>query len=407
MENILFLCQEESDRSKYLADILKNHFYLERVDNISRAVNILNRRAHDIYALIIDNPSKVLRIKTLLKEINKINTDFLVIPVLLLSDEENRINDEVYLGNNVIAFIEKGQSEKVVVQRINKSVDILNSLSFKDFAKMLEALPSLFYLKDAKGRYVFSSHYWNHLKVDKKDKNWTIRGKTDLEIRVDKENAIRAYQSDLEILKNGKGVSYMIEEKNDDGTIEFFEVIKEIVKDKKNKTKGIIAIVNNVTAQELLRRKLKRQSITDELTELYNRFYYDEFLDSLTTNDYPISIISADCDGLKTINDKYGHNTGDEYLRKTACLLKEYLPEDTLIFRMGGDEFLAVLTKTEQVIAEKYLEKLKVKEKDYDISVSFGTCTIQNASDPFDEYLAKSDLDMYRNKRLKKSKKNQ
>ena len=339
-----------------------------------------------------------------LKEVVKVNSDFMVLPVILLTDEQNKTADEEYLGGNVIATIEQGQSKKVVIQRINKSVDVLNSLSFQDFAKMLQALPSLIYLKDAKGRYIFSSQYWHHLKRKANDNTWSIRGKTDLDIRVDKNNAILAYQSDLEMIKTGVGTSYVIEEKNenDEGS-EFFEIIKEPVKDKKGNVKGIIAIINNVTAQELLKRKLKKQSITDELTELYNRFYYDEFLDSITNNDYPISIISADCDGLKGINDKYGHNAGDEYLRRTASLIKKNLPKETLIFRMGGDEFLAVLTKTNEQTASKYLKGLIAKENEYEISVSFGTCTINNPSDPFDEYLAKSDLEMYKNKRLKKS----
>ena len=61
----------------------------------------------------------------------------------------------------------------------------LNDISFVE--RMLAELPSCIYLKDRECRYVFSTHYWTHLNAEGED--WTIRGKTDLDIRKDKDNA--------------------------------------------------------------------------------------------------------------------------------------------------------------------------------------------------------------------------
>lgn len=86
------------------------------------------------------------------------------------------------------------------------------------------------------------------------DPNWTIRGKTDLEVRHDPENARKAYESDLQIVKTGKGICYVIEE-NEDGIQEFLELTKQPVFDADGRVKGIIGLVNDVTELECLRRQ--------------------------------------------------------------------------------------------------------------------------------------------------------
>ena len=148
------------------------------------------------------------------------------------------------------------------------------------------------------------------------DSNWTIKGKTDLDIRKDKGNAKKAMASDQKIIETGIGTSYIIEE-NDEGQ-EFLQLIKEPLFTKDGKVRGIIALINNVTEQELLRRKLREQIITDQLTGVYNRGYYAEYVRGLQDEiKYPLSIIAADCDNLKYINDTYGHlEEGDkDFLR--------------------------------------------------------------------------------------------
>lgn len=80
---------------------------------------------------------------------------------------------------------------------------------------ILKDLPSNIFFKDTECRYVFCTQYWRHLKTDETD-DWTIRGKTDLEVRVDKENARKAYEEDKKILKTGQGTEYVIEVNQDE-----------------------------------------------------------------------------------------------------------------------------------------------------------------------------------------------
>ena len=70
--------------------------------------------------------------------------------------------------------------------------------------RILRELPSNIMFKDTECRYVFCTHYWRHIKIGD-DPNWTIRGKTDLEVRKDTENARMAYEQDKRILATGKG----------------------------------------------------------------------------------------------------------------------------------------------------------------------------------------------------------
>ena len=105
---------------------------------------------------------------------------------------------------------------------------------------------------------------------------------------------------------------------------------------------------------------IERQSETDPLTYLYNRrgFYRNvyDFLDAVTMHQ-KAWIIYADMNRLKTINDEYGHDEGDMAIVKGAAILKEAFPINSIIARMGGDEFL-VIAGFPQSTTEADIEKI-------------------------------------------------
>ena len=79
----------------------------------------------------------------------------------------------------------------------------------------------------------------------------------------------------------------------------------------------------------------------DGLTDVYNRNYLKYKLDEKKKLlKYPFTVMMTDCNCLKEVNDQYGHEYGDIFLRLVASTLKETLPEDSPAIRMGGDEFL-------------------------------------------------------------------
>lgn len=405
MKRVYLLAKASNERTAYLEKALEGQFLVERGSKAKDALEVLKNRPGEIDAVIVDNPSKFRGIKEIVSFLSKeAFTD--LIPVILLSDETIKASDEQFLGKPVMAIVTPKDSPKVIIFRIETSIDAINSATFTDFSKMLKALPSMVYMKDARGRYVFASQTWHDL-ADANDPDWNIRGKTDFDIRKERKNAQLAHESDLRVLREGKGESYIVREHDEGGGTEYLQIIKEPLKNPDGSVQGIVAIINNVTAQENLRRELEKKSITDGMTGLFNRSFFYEYSKAVDPKNYPISLIASDCDDLKAINDTYGHNAGDQYILQTAALLKDTMPKNSIIFRMGGDEFLVILPRCDKKTAKKFLDALKRDVKKYRIPetplvVSFGLATMRNKNESFQDCMAEADVQMYKDKQRKK-----
>lgn len=128
-------------------------------------------------------------------------------------------------------------------------LDIMTRLEYSTFVKIIADIPSCIFFKDTDLRYIFSSHCWAQLNSD------DIVGKTDVEIRKDKENAIKAMEADREIIRTGKGVDYII--KSDiDGEISYLQLIKEPIIEN-GKVIGIVGLINDVTEKTLMKDELE------------------------------------------------------------------------------------------------------------------------------------------------------
>ena len=211
--------------------------------------------------------------------------------------------------------------------------------------RMLKQLPSNIFLKDTEGRYVFATQYWHHLK-NADDPGWSIRGKTDLEIRKDEANAQKAMEADLEIMRTGRGANYIIEEKQD-GTDEFLELIKRPVYDQNGKISGIIALINNVTERYLLEKELEKRSKIDPLTELFNKRTTEEHIRMMLNGgdtDWACgAMMMIDVDDFKRVNDSMGHAVGDHVLSEIARIIRANFRVMDVTGRIGGDEFMVFL----------------------------------------------------------------
>lgn len=274
-------------------------------------------------------------------------------------------------------------------------------INLEYFENMLKCLPSNIFFKDKECRYVFCTHYWRNLNTNG-EKDWSIKGKTDLEIRYDKENAQRAFEEDQRILNTGIGTKYRIKI-DQDGITEYLEIIKnpyfikgEIV--------GIVGLINDVTKSVIQEQTLEESAETDELTGLSNRKYLGRWLlEKNVESIYPLTVISADCNYLKNINDSHGHHIGDELLRMAASVLKNSLPQNSEIIRMGGDEFIIILPNTSIELANEYIKCLHHIEKDYilhgeQLSISYGVCEATKFSPNLSECFTMADKRMYEEK---------
>lgn len=325
------------------------------------------------------------------------------VPVLIYCTKDELDIAEKCVDRGAVDILCPGLPKGIVLNKIANSAKLKDSASFMEIEKMLKELPSNIYLKDNKGRYIFATHYWHHIEHDD-DPDWTIRGKTDVDIRKDKENAENAMKADMELLKTGKGTDYIIEI-NTDGIQEFMEVIKRPVRDNKGNITGIIGLINNVTEQELLKRKLEEKAHMDELTGVGNRHGFEYYIETQPIGEMlPVCIISADCNDLKYINDTYGHLVGDEYIRMTALLIRTVLPANSRLFRTGGDEFIIVIPFADHDTAQEHIKRLKNEEKlfimkEKPISISYGASCMEEPGDDIYKHIEIADGRMYDNKR--------
>ncbi len=114
---------------------------------------------------------------------------------------------------------------------------------------------------------------------------------------------------------------------------------------------------------ELANKRLRKLSITDGLTELFNHRHVHELLheefERSKRNGESIAVAMLDLDKFKSVNDTYGHPTGDVILYETAQILKETAREIDMIGRYGGEEFICILPDTTEEAAEQFAERVR------------------------------------------------
>ncbi len=166
----------------------------------------------------------------------------------------------------------------------------------------------------------------------------------------------------------------------------------------------ILAIFKNMTIEKQMKEKLSYLSYHDQLTGLYNRRFFEEELIQLDIeNALPLTIVMADVNGLKLINDSFGHASGDELLKKVAQIMKKGFRKDDIIARLSGDEFVVLLPNTNMSRTEQILKNIKAlasagKVGTIDISISFGYQTMSNKEEKIQDVLKKAEDYMYKKK---------
>ena len=171
------------------------------------------------------------------------------------------------------------------------------------------------------------------------------------------------------------------------------------------------------TKEKLKVRTLNQKVYVDTLTSVRNKTGYTEYINTVqerldSKEIKELAICMFDCDDLKYINDKFGHQMGDEYLRTAArliCRIFQHSP----VFRVGGDEFIAVLQNQDYENRGELIRSFEEESKaineaaknDWErVNVSIGIALYDEAADKsVDDTLARADEKMYENKRKRKA----
>lgn len=144
---------------------------------------------------------------------------------------------------------------------------------------------------------------------------------------------------------------------------------------------------------------LLRFALYDQLTEVYNRRFLEEYLrkelERARREGYPLTLVMLDIDAFKAINDRYGHVFGDEVLRMVARVLQESLRSSDVVARYGGDEFVLVLPRAKEEDAHKIMDRVsknlrgaQVMGEPFPVRVSYGVYSwdgVKTVSELFQE----------------------
>lgn len=187
--------------------------------------------------------------------------------------------------------------------------------------------------------------------------------------------------------------------------LDYIEIFSyPIFDENQGKISGVVEFVRDITEQKEREREIKYLLYRDSLTGLYNRRFFEEEMQRLDTKrQLPISIIMADVNGLKIINDSYGHDTGDRLLKKAAEILKKTVREEDILARQGGDEFAILLPNTSSEEVSRVVSRInkEIAAADLDeipLSIALGQATKNEPAEELTEVLKKADNRMYQNK---------
>ena len=170
-----------------------------------------------------------------------------------------------------------------------------------------------------------------------------------------------------------------------------------------------------ITPQKEAEQVLRQYASIDDMTGLMNKRsgmnFLKNALDNRSVNSEPLSVAFIDVDGLKYVNDTYGHEEGDFYIQQIAKVVRGNVGSHDIVFRYGGDEFVLVLDNCKREIADKILqriarklEQLSIKSnKPYPMQISFGVAEHgEIATEDLKGLLMRADQEMYQQKRKRK-----
>jgi diguanylate cyclase (GGDEF)-like protein len=328
----------------------------------------------------------------------KIKVDARTRELLEVNDVLKESQEELLASNEEIeaSFSELSATEEELrsqYQQLIESEDNLKKSEERNKA-IVAAIPDIIFIVDGNG--VFKDCQTNDDSMLIMPKHEFI-GKTLWEVLPPK-IAETGFEKIKLALKNNSLESFEYDIDTPMGT-KYFEL--RVVRCRKNE---IIAISRDVTLKYISERELEFLSYHDQLTGLYNRRFFEEELKKLDNKEnFPLTIFMADVNGLKLINDSFGHAIGDELLKRIASVMLKGCGDNGKVSRIGGDEFVILLPKTDASKADEILKSISTlasteQVSSINLSISVGFETKYNDEEDIFGVLKKAEDFMYKKK---------
>ena len=224
-------------------------------------------------------------------------------------------------------------------------------------------------------------------------------------IHPDSRKELSDYYLKIEAEKQRFEYEYKIIRIND-GTERWVHGLGELEFDYQSNAVRLIGTIQDITDRKKKEDENHYLSYHDVLTGLYNRRFYEEEIKRLDTErNLPISIIIGDVNGLKLVNDAFGHDKGDELLQKAAASIQSACRADDIVARWGGDEFIILLPKTMPEEVKNIVRRIKEVYSNQQVnavsvSISFGWDTKRKTDEDIQKILKSAEDYMYKHKIL-------
>lgn len=176
------------------------------------------------------------------------------------------------------------------------------------------------------------------------------------------------------------------------------------IQDEHGTLQGVVMIFRDHSFKKEKQREIEYLSYHDQLTGLYNRRFFEEEIKRIDLETrLPLAIMFIDVNGLKVINDAFGHQVGDQLIQKVAKVLTSYKRNADVIARIGGDEFIIVMPKTDHLFLNHFTKQvndaLKAQEvMGIEVSISFGWDIKSNSEVDIFDCVKNAEDKMYQSK---------
>jgi diguanylate cyclase (GGDEF)-like protein/PAS domain S-box-containing protein len=203
------------------------------------------------------------------------------------------------------------------------------------------------------------------------------------------------------VLENGQTRVIEVRVPRPDGDRYYITTVRPVFDEQGKAVVSVMCISKEITERKRMEQELQYLSTHDILTGLYNRNFFEVELERIQPGrHFPVSIVIADMDNLKAINDTFGHVAGDELLRMLAMEFRRSFRAEDIVARIGGDEFGVLLPETREDAANAVVNRLRANlamEKDSHLKVSIGVATA-GEGDRLAEVMRLADDRMYQDK---------